>query len=61
MLIIPVNSNESIEKALKEFKRKFDRTGKMKSVRQRKQFVKPSVKRRQEVLKATYKQKKELD
>ena len=54
MLIIPVKDGENIDRALKRFKRKFDRTGKMKQLRARKHFVKPSVKRRAEIQKAQY-------
>ena len=43
MLIIPIKDGENIDKALKRFKRKFDKTGVMRSLRDRKQFVKPSV------------------
>ena len=54
MLIIPVKEGENIDRALKRFKRKFDRTGRMRSLRKRQQFTKPSVIRRQQVLKARY-------
>jgi small subunit ribosomal protein S21 len=54
MLIIPVKEGESIDRALKRFKRKFDQTKMMRQVRDRKQFTKPSVKRRQQILKAKY-------
>ena len=54
MLIIPVKEGESIDRALKRFKRKFDQTKMMRQIRDRKQFTKPSVKRRQQVLKAKY-------
>jgi len=54
MLIIPVKEGESIDRALKRFKRKFDRTKMMRQIRDRKQFTKPSVKRRQQILKAKY-------
>jgi small subunit ribosomal protein S21 len=57
MLIIPVKEGESIERALKKFKKKFDRTGVMKELRARKQFTKPSVTNRTEKLKAAYIQK----
>jgi ribosomal protein S21 len=57
MLIINVTENESIDRALKKYKRKVDRAGVIKELRNRKHFVKPSVKRRAEVLKAIYKQK----
>lgn len=57
MLIIPVKEGESIERALKKFKKKFDRTGVMKELRARKQFTKPSVINRTQKLKAAYIQK----
>ncbi len=43
MLIIPVKDGESIDKALKKYKRKFDRTGVVRQLRGRQQFTKPSV------------------
>ena len=58
MLIIPVKEGENIDRALKRFKRKFDRTGTMRQLRERKQFTKPSVKRRKETLKAIYRENK---
>ena len=54
MLIIPVKDGENIDRALKRFKRKFDRTKTMKQLRERKQFNKPSVTKRQQMLKAKY-------
>jgi small subunit ribosomal protein S21 len=54
MLIIPVKEGEAIDRALKRFKRKFDRTGAMKQLRTRKQFDKPSVTKRQTLAKAKY-------
>lgn len=54
MLIIPVKEGENIDRALKRFKRKFDRTGTMRQLRKRQQFTKPSVVRRQQVQKAQY-------
>ena len=54
MLIIPVKEGENIDRALKRFKRKFDRTGTMRQLRKRQQFVKPSVENRQQLLKARY-------
>jgi small subunit ribosomal protein S21 len=58
VLIIPVKDGENIDRALKRFKRKFDRTKTMKILRQKKQFEKPSVKRRAQKLKAAYIQRK---
>ena len=54
MLIIPVKEGESIDKALKRFKRKFDKTGAMKELRSRKEFEKPSVSNRNRIQKAQY-------
>ena len=58
MIIIDVKDNETIDRALRRYKRKYITTGTLKELRQRKHFTKPSVKRRNEILKATYKQKK---
>ena len=46
MLIINIKENESIDKALKRFKKKFEKTGVLKELRARTSFEKPSVKRR---------------
>ena len=54
MLIIPVKDGENIDRALKRFKRKFDKTGAKRQLQVRKQFVKPSVKNRQKIQKAQY-------
>jgi len=58
MLIIPVKDGENIDRALKRFKRKFDRTKTMKNLRARKQFDKPSVIKRAQNIKASYVQRK---
>ncbi len=57
MIIIPIKEGENIERALKRFKRKFDKTGAIRELRRRQAFVKPSVKKRDELLKAAYKQR----
>ena len=54
MLIIPIKEGENIDRALKRFKRKFDRTGGMRQLRSRKQFTKPSVRNRDKMIKAQY-------
>jgi len=54
MLIIPIKEGENIDRALKRFKRNFDKTGTMRQLRSRKQFVKPSVKNREKLIKAQY-------
>ncbi len=57
MLIIPVKEGENIDRALKRYKRKFDRTKTMKQLRGRKQFNKPSIVKREQMIKAVYVQK----
>lgn len=57
MIIVPVKEGESIDRALKKLKRKFEKTGVVKELRERQKFTKPSVKNREEVLKAIYIQK----
>jgi small subunit ribosomal protein S21 len=54
MLIIPIKEGENIDRALKRFKRKFDKTGAKRQLQTRKQFTKPSVERRAQVQKAQY-------
>lgn len=54
MIVVPVKENESIEKALKKFKRKFEKTGVMKELRSRQQFDKPSVLKRLAKERAVY-------
>ncbi|MFT6815200.1 MAG: small subunit ribosomal protein S21 [Sphingobacteriales bacterium] len=56
MIEINVKDNESIDRALKRFKKKYEKTGVMRELRRRKQFEKPSITRRTEVKKAIYKQ-----
>ncbi|WP_322971792.1 30S ribosomal protein S21 [Faecalibacter sp. LW9] len=56
MLIIPVKDGESIERALKKYKRKFDKTGVVRQLRARQQFTKPSVTKRIKKSRAIYKQ-----
>lgn len=58
MIIIDVKDRESIDKALRRYKRKSQKIGVIKELRRRKHFVKPSVERRKEVLKAAYRLKK---
>ena len=43
MLQIPVKEGESIEKALKKYKKKFERTGVLKELRTRKEYIKKSL------------------
>ncbi|MEL1243329.1 30S ribosomal protein S21 [Flavobacterium sp. DGU11] len=54
MLIIPIKDGENIDRALKRYKRKFDKTGVVRQLRRRQAFIKPSVSRRVEIQKAAY-------
>lgn len=55
MLIIDFKEGENIDKALKIYKKKFEKAKILQELRSRKHFVKPSITRRSEVLKARYK------
>lgn len=57
MIVVPVKEGENIEKALKKFKRKFEKTGIIKELRRRQQFDKPSVTNRLKKEHAVYVQK----
>ena len=57
MIVIPMKEGENIERALKKFKRKFEKTGVVKELRRRQAFEKPSITKRQEKLHAVYIQK----
>ncbi|MCR5519019.1 MAG: 30S ribosomal protein S21 [Bacteroidales bacterium] len=61
MIIVPVKDGENIERALKKFKRKFEKTGAVREMRARKTFEKPSVKKRLAMEKAIYVQKLRLE
>lgn len=56
MLIIDSKDCENIDKALKKYKKKFEKSRVLLQLRERQAFTKPSVRRRTEVLKAVYKQ-----
>jgi len=56
MLIIDSKDCENIDKALKKYKKKFEKAKVLVQLRERQSFTKPSVRRRGEVLKAVYKQ-----
>ncbi len=60
MLIVNVKENESIDKALKRFKKKFEKTGILKELRARTAFEKPSVRRRNEIIRAAYREQQRL-
>jgi small subunit ribosomal protein S21 len=57
MIVINIKENESIDKALKRFKKKFEKTGVLKELRSRTYFEKPSIRHRAVKLKAQYRQK----
>ena len=52
MIVVPVKEGENIERALKKFKRKYEKTGIVKELRARQQFDKPSVINRKKMAKA---------
>ena len=54
MIIVPVKEGENIDRALKKFKRKFEKTGVVKELRIRQKFTKPSIIKREQKLKAIY-------
>ena len=54
MIIMPVKEGENIERALKKFKRKYERTGVLKELRRRQYFTKPSIAKREAMQHAIY-------
>jgi small subunit ribosomal protein S21 len=54
MLIIPIKDGENIDRALKRYKRKFDKTGTVRQLRARQAFIKPSVLNRAKIQKESY-------
>lgn len=61
MIIVQIKEGENIERALKKFKRKFEKTGVVRELRSRRTFEKPSVKRRDQIKKAIYVQHLQLN
>lgn len=57
MLIIPIKEGENIDRALKKYKKKYERTGILRELRSRQDFTKPSIIRREEIKKAAYREK----
>ncbi len=57
MIVINIKENESIDKALKRFKKKFEKTGVLRELRARTAFEKPSVRRRSEIIRAAYRER----
>ncbi len=60
MIVVPIKEGENIEKALKKFKRKFEKTGVIKELRSRQCFDKPSVIKRKQNMHAVYVQQMQL-
>lgn len=56
MLIIDSKDCDNIDKALKKYKKKFEKSRVLLQLRERQAFIKPSIRRRMQVLKAVYKQ-----
>ncbi len=54
MIIVPLKEGENIERALKKFKRKFEKTGVVKELRERQAYKKPSIRKREEKIHAIY-------
>jgi small subunit ribosomal protein S21 len=54
MIIMPIKEGENIERALKKFKRKYERTGVLKELRRRQYFTKPSIEKRVQMQHAVY-------
>jgi small subunit ribosomal protein S21 len=61
MIVVPLKEGDNIEKALKRFKRKFEKTGVVKELRRRQCFNKPSVVKREEKIHAVYVQKLKMN
>ena len=59
MLIIDSKDCENIDKALKKYKKKYEKSRTLNQLRDRQSFTKPSIRRRTQVLKAIYKQQLE--
>ena len=57
MIIVPVKEGDNVERALKKFKRKYEKTGIVKELRSRQAFEKPSVTNRKKMMRAIYVQK----
>lgn len=58
MIIIKQQRGENIDRMLKRFKRKFDRTKQLRQIRDNQQYTKPSVSKRKQTQKAIYVEQK---
>ncbi|AZJ33511.1 MULTISPECIES: 30S ribosomal protein S21 [Tenacibaculum] len=56
MLIIQVKEGENIDRAIKRYRRKYRNTKVLQEIRDRKEYTKPSVSRREQLKKAQYKE-----
>ena len=54
MIIVPIKEGDNIERALKRYKKKFDKTGSVRELRRRQAFIKPSEVKRKKMEKAIY-------
>jgi small subunit ribosomal protein S21 len=61
MIIINIKDGESLDKALKRFKKKFEKTGVLRELRSRQAYEKKSVSRRMLVRHAIYKQNMQME
>ena len=60
MIIVPIKEGENLERALKKFKRKFEKTGIVRELRARQAFTKKSVIQRDTKKRAIYRQQLQL-
>ncbi|MCH8331439.1 MAG: 30S ribosomal protein S21 [Bacteroidetes bacterium] len=56
MLIIDIRDSESLDKALKKYKKKFEKAGVLKELRSRQAYIKKSIRKRTQILKARYRE-----
>jgi small subunit ribosomal protein S21 len=54
MILVPIKEGESVDRALKKLKRKFEKMGIVKELRERQKFTKPSIVKREQRIKAAY-------
>ena len=54
MIVVQLKEGENIERALKKFKRKYEKTGVVKELRSRQAFTKPSIEKRKKKQHAIY-------
>lgn len=59
MLIVQIKEGDTLEKALKKFKKKFEKTGILRELRNRQAYIKPSVRRKEILKRARFRQKLE--